>query len=100
MPRNDDIPQTMREAEAAGWQGLSLYCLRCRRQIVRSWGYLRARTDEETLVGVFAHCRCYLCGRRPSIAKLAVNVPTAWGSWLREKRIEFSDGRTVRPSRE
>ena len=93
--------QTIQQAEAAGWQGLALYCGRCRRQTVQSWAFLRSRTAAEKLADVFLRCRCHLCGRTPSIAKLAVEVPCKeGGSWLREKRIEFIDGTVRRPSRE
>ena len=93
----DKPPQTTAEALGLGWTSMSLECRRCKhssridpkRFDVGGW-------RDVPIAYLFARTKCSACGGRPTYARLALPVADGW----HEKRIDFFEGRVIRPSRE
>ena len=60
-----NIPQTIDEAELAGWQYLAPSCDRCRVTTHIPWRLLSMRTKERRLAAIIAHLRCSKCHEHP-----------------------------------
>lgn len=92
----DNPPQDVGEALDFDWTVLAFECQR------RDCGHagsveLAGLPRQKPLAAVFSRCVCSCCGTRPATAYLAARLYS--GEWHR-KRVDFFEGRVLRPTRE
>jgi hypothetical protein len=96
-------PQTVGEALDFRWTALSFICDRpfCGHRGRIDLAPHAERDRSRPLASLFVHAVCGKCGARPSFAFLAAacTAPDGGGQW-EEKKVEFYENRTLRPSRE
>ena len=68
-------PTTIDEAEAEGWQWLSLTCPECRKETLFPFRLLKARTGEQRFDAILPRLRCSVCAVPPGTVQLARHRP-------------------------
>lgn len=99
----DIPPQTIAEALDFGWTALAFVCDRraCGHQGRIEFASLPQRMHCRPLASLFARCVCGKCGARPSYALLATACIAPDGrEYWEEKKVDFHENLTLRPSRE
>ena len=64
-------PQSIEEAEAEGWEWLSLTCPECRKETLFPFRLLKARTGEQRFSAILPRLRCNVCYLPPATVALA-----------------------------
>lgn len=92
-------PQTIAEALEFGWTHLSIDCPSCN-HTGRIELSSRESRQPQLLAALFAKVKCSRCGLFPTTAKLAAPFTVSARQCWHEKRVDFYEGRVIRPSRE
>lgn len=94
----DQPPQTVASALEYGWTHVSVTCPYCQRTGRFDLAKWRGRGSGH-LAEFFVRLKCSRCGQDPATTKLAARIDGDRVRW-REKRVDFFEGRVIRPSRE